>query len=86
MTEQAVQGPEGQIPDAVLDASGLACPLPLLKAKQALHALTAGQILYVVATDPGSARDIPAFCRLAGHNLLATVETGQQWRFWLQKH
>lgn len=73
------------VADTTLDASGLTCPMPLLQAKQALHGLSAGQRLHVIATDPGSARDIPAFCKLAGHPLLASEEGEQCWHFWIEK-
>ena len=56
--------------DAQLDACGLNCPLPLLKAKLALNRLVCGQVLMVEATDAGSQRDLRAFASLAGHGLL----------------
>lgn len=60
-----------------LDACGLPCPLPLLKAKQALNRMHDGETLLVRATDPGSARDFQVFCRQAGHALEAlTAEAG----------
>ena len=55
-----------------LDASGLTCPLPLLKAKQALNKLNTGEILSVTSTDPGSVRDFKVFCDQSGHELLAS--------------
>lgn len=55
--------------DQHLDASGLQCPMPLLKTKLCLNGMTPGQCLRVVATDPGSARDIPAFLSLSAHEL-----------------
>nr|WP_243647233.1 sulfurtransferase TusA family protein [Aestuariirhabdus litorea] len=60
--------------DVELDAKGLSCPLPLLKAKQALNGMAAGQVLRVEATDAGSVRDFKAFCEVAGHELLASDE------------
>lgn len=57
-----------------VDAVGLPCPMPLLKAKQAMHQLQAGQRLELRATDPGSCRDIPSWCRLAGHQLLSQTD------------
>lgn len=54
----------------VLDARGLACPMPLLKAKLALNKLKHGERLKVLATDSGSERDFPAFAKLSGHELL----------------
>ncbi len=53
-----------------LDASGLNCPLPVLKAQKALKDLAAGEVLKVVATDPGSVEDFEAFCQTTGHELL----------------
>ena len=57
--------------DQILDASGLQCPMPLLKTKLCLNAMEPGRVLRVIATDPGSARDIPAFLRLSEHELTA---------------
>jgi tRNA 2-thiouridine synthesizing protein A len=56
--------------DKEVDARGLNCPLPILKAKKALSDMTAGQLLKVVATDPGSMRDFQAFARQTGHELV----------------
>ncbi|MDF2490931.1 MAG: hypothetical protein K0S77_3553 [Pseudomonas sp.] len=70
---------------AELDASGLNCPLPLLKAKMALNGLGSGEVLKVIATDAGSQRDLRTFARLAGHALLReTVEDGV-YTYWLRK-
>lgn len=57
-----------------VDARGMACPLPLLKAKQALRNLNSGQQLRVLATDRGSLRDIKTFAELSGHLLLEQTE------------
>lgn len=62
--------PAGLDADAELDACGLRCPLPLLRAKQALRDLSPGQTLKVVATDIGSVRDFQSFAELSGHRLL----------------
>jgi tRNA 2-thiouridine synthesizing protein A len=67
---------ENQI-DERLDACGLACPLPLLKAKQALNAMSAGQVLEVRATDAGSVRDFKAYADLSAHELISTEEVDQ---------
>ncbi|HJV70437.1 sulfurtransferase TusA family protein [Ideonella sp.] len=53
-----------------LDTRGLNCPLPILKAKKALAEMTSGQVLKVIATDPGSMRDFQAFARQTGNELL----------------
>ena len=71
--------------DAELDASGLNCPLPLLKAKLELNRLASGAVLKVTATDAGSQRDFRAFARLAGHALLREEESGGVFRYWLKK-
>lgn len=63
--------------DVRLDACGLACPLPLLKAKQALNGMSVGQILEVRATDAGSVRDFKAYADLSAHQLISTVEVDQ---------
>ncbi len=55
---------------AELDASGLNCPLPVLKAQKVLKDMAAGEVLKVVATDPGSVEDFEAFCQTTGHELL----------------
>ena len=56
--------------DVEIDASGLNCPLPILRAKKALSGMASGQILRVVATDPGANRDFLAFARQTGNELL----------------
>ncbi len=71
--------------DEKLDASGLTCPLPLLKAKQALNKMTAGQTLEVVCTDPGSVRDFEVFARQSGNTLLASEQNDGQYRYLLAK-
>ncbi|MBZ2167823.1 MULTISPECIES: sulfurtransferase TusA family protein [Marinobacter] len=67
--------------DRTLDASGLQCPMPLLKTKLELNAMVAGEELEVVATDSGSARDIPAFIELSRHSLVSSSEGGGKYRF-----
>ncbi len=71
--------------NAELDASGLQCPLPLLKAKQALNRLDSGQCLKVIATDPGSVRDFQAFADLSDHALLSSVERDAHYEYVLQR-
>lgn len=71
--------------DAELDACGLNCPLPLLKAKLELNRLASGAVLKVTATDAGSQRDFRAFARLAGHELVREEEEGGVFRYWLRK-
>ncbi len=68
-----------------LDACGLNCPLPLLKAKQALNGLDSGLVLEVVCTDPGSMRDFEVFAKQSGHALLKQAEADGQYTHWLKK-
>ncbi|MDG9928938.1 MULTISPECIES: sulfurtransferase TusA family protein [unclassified Pseudomonas] len=71
--------------DAELDASGLNCPMPLLKAKLELNRLPSGAVLKVTATDAGSQRDFRTFATLAGHVLLREEEGDGVFRYWLRK-
>ena len=71
--------------DQELDASGLNCPLPILRAKKALNALTGGQVLRVVATDPGSVKDFEAFAKQTGNTLLESGEEGGKFTFLIKK-
>ena len=64
-----------------LDATGLACPMPLLKTKLELNAMSPGEQLEVIATDAGSARDIPAFLALSRHRLVNSSEADGCFRF-----
>ena len=70
--------------DRELDVRGLNCPLPILRTKKTLADLTAGQVLKVMATDPGSVKDFQAFCRQTGNELLSHTE-GAQLPFFIQK-
>ncbi|ROO02086.1 response regulator SirA [Pseudomonas moraviensis] len=71
--------------DVELDASGLNCPLPLLKAKMELNKLPSGAVLKVIATDAGSQRDFRTFAKLAGHELLREEDEAGIYRYWLKK-
>ena len=71
--------------DQVLDAKGLNCPLPILKAKKALGALPTGGTLEVLATDPGSVNDFASFCNQTGHTLLSSGQSGRQFEFLIRK-
>ncbi|HEC12951.1 MAG TPA: sulfurtransferase TusA family protein [Acidiferrobacteraceae bacterium] len=71
--------------DAELDARGLNCPLPILRAKKAINALNAGQILKIIATDPGAVKDFEAFCKQTGNDLLSSEETGGEFVFSIKK-
>ena len=71
--------------DKTLDAKGLNCPLPILKARKALKEVPAGGTLEVLATDPGSVADFQAFCRQTGNELVEHSVEGTVYRF-LIKH
>ena len=71
--------------DQVLDAKGLNCPLPILKAKKALKSLEAGSTLEILSTDPGSVADFAAFCRTTGNELVEHSEEGGVYQFLLRK-
>lgn len=68
-----------------LDASGLNCPLPILRAKKSINSLTSGQILHVTATDPGAVKDFEAFCKQTGNLLLSSGESSGKFVFEIQK-
>jgi len=70
---------------AVLDAKGLNCPLPILKAKKALQAVPAGGLLEIYATDPGSVKDFEAFCRSTGNELVTSSQEGNVFKFIIKR-
>jgi tRNA 2-thiouridine synthesizing protein A len=71
--------------DKEIDTCGLNCPLPILKAKKALTDMTAGQVLQVRATDPGSVRDFEAFARQTGNELVSSTAEGEQFVFRMRR-
>lgn len=71
--------------DQVLDCTGLACPMPILKTKKAIDGLLPGQVLKLIATDPGSVSDIDAWTRKTGHRLLESTRENSKYIFYLQK-
>ncbi len=71
--------------DQELDARGLSCPLPILKTKKALGAMAAGQVLKVVATDQGSIKDMEAFSKQTGNELLSSAEEKGEFVFFIRK-
>ncbi|MCU7959481.1 MAG: sulfurtransferase TusA family protein [gamma proteobacterium symbiont of Bathyaustriella thionipta] len=71
--------------DQELDASGLNCPLPILRAKKALGGMEAGQILHIIATDPGSVKDFEAFAKQTGNELISSGEEGGKFVFDIKK-
>jgi tRNA 2-thiouridine synthesizing protein A len=71
--------------DREYDASGLVCPLPIVKTKKSLAELASGQVLRVLATDPGSVADMAAFAETTGHTLLSSTQEGGKYVFLLRK-
>ncbi len=69
----------------VIDAKGLACPMPIFKAKQGLKSVDIGQVVEVVCTDPGSMADFKAFANSTGHELLAAEQQDNLYRFLLRR-
>jgi tRNA 2-thiouridine synthesizing protein A len=71
--------------DKELDARGLNCPLPILRTKKALADLQSGQVLKVLATDPGSVKDFQTFAKQTGHALLTHDEASREFTFFMKK-
>jgi tRNA 2-thiouridine synthesizing protein A len=71
--------------DKELDAKGLNCPLPILRTKKALAEMTTGQVLRVIATDPGSVKDMQAFAKQTGNELVSSAEAGGEFTFFMKK-
>jgi tRNA 2-thiouridine synthesizing protein A len=68
-----------------LDARGLNCPLPILRAKKALNGMAAGEVLKIMSTDPGSVKDFQAFATQTGNQLLDSSEVNSEFHFFLKK-
>ncbi|MFC7442981.1 sulfurtransferase TusA family protein [Laceyella putida] len=71
--------------DKVLDAKGLSCPMPVVRAKKAMDELKYGQILELHTTDSGALSDIPAWAKTAGHQVKEQSEDNGVYKFWIQK-
>ncbi len=71
--------------DKELDARGLNCPLPILRTKKSLSDMNSGQVLKIMATDPGSAKDFQAFSKQTGNPLLSSAEIDKVFTFFMQK-
>ena len=71
--------------DKEFDASGLACPMPIVKTKKSLADMSSGQVLRVVATDPGSVCDMEAFAEQTGHTLLSSGSENNKYVFLIKK-
>jgi len=75
---------EGPV-DREIDTRGLSCPLPILRAKKALADMQSGEVLKIVATDPGSVRDFQAFARQTGNELLGQTTLGKEFLHYLRR-
>jgi tRNA 2-thiouridine synthesizing protein A len=72
-------------PDQTLDCSGMACPMPILKTKKAVDSLQIGQILKMIATDPGATSDMDAWTQKTGHQLVASEKEGGKFIFYIKR-
>lgn len=72
-------------PTRTIDTKGLKCPLPVLKARRAMKELEPGQVLEVLATDPGAVKDFEAFCETTGNTLLARRQENEVYVFYIRK-
>ena len=71
--------------DDDIDAIGLLCPLPVMKARKRLHGLQPGQIVRLQTDDPAARIDVPHFCNEQGHELIETLRAGEAWQFLIRK-
>lgn len=71
--------------DLVLDCTGMLCPIPVIKTKQAIDKLPVGNILEMISTDPGSVPDMQAWARRTGHELLEHKQQDSQYTFYIRK-
>lgn len=71
--------------DQELDARGLNCPLPILRAKKSINTLSGGQVLRILATDPGSVKDFEAFCQQTGNELVSSGQSDGAFEFFIRK-
>lgn len=68
-----------------LDARGLNCPLPILRTKKTINTMDSGEVLEVLSTDPGSVKDLDAFCSQTGNEMLSTEESNGEFIFRIKK-
>ena len=73
--------------DRYLDASGLCCPMPMIRVNEAIHVVAVGEVIELVATDPASRNDIPSWCERTGHALLSAGfdSDSYQYRYFIRK-
>jgi tRNA 2-thiouridine synthesizing protein A len=83
--QQAQRITVGRMADTMLDTRGLKCPLPVLRARKAMQRVAPGEVLRVLATDPGTVRDFKAYCEATGHELIEQSEQGSEFTFRIRK-
>jgi tRNA 2-thiouridine synthesizing protein A len=71
--------------DQVLDCTGLLCPIPVVKTSKAIKTIDVGQVLQMIATDPGSPPDMEAWSRQTGHEMLAQSHEDDKFLFWFRR-
>ena len=71
--------------DKLLDAKGLACPMPIVKTRKAINELASGEVLEIHATDKGAKNDLTAWAKSTGHELVKTDEDNGVFKFWIKK-
>ncbi|MEK4373802.1 MULTISPECIES: sulfurtransferase TusA family protein [unclassified Bacillus (in: firmicutes)] len=71
--------------DQILDVTGLACPMPLIRTKKKMNDLAKGQVLEIHATDKGAKADLAAWAKSSGHELITQTEEGHVLKFWVRK-
>jgi TusA-related sulfurtransferase len=71
--------------DATLDCRGMSCPAPILRIKEMIQKMAAGEVLEMIATDPGSVRDMDSWSKRTGHEILETRHGGGLFRFYIRK-
>ena len=72
-------------PNQILDTSGKCCPMPMIETNQTINKMSAGEILEIIATDPGTRNDISSWCKRKGHELLHMTDKGSEFRYVIRK-
>lgn len=80
-----IEGATHMNSDKVLNAKGLACPMPIVKTRKEMKELASGQVLEIHATDKGAKADMAAWAKSGGHDLLEVQEDGGLLKFWIKK-
>ena len=70
--------------DRTVDARNLICPLPVIRTQQMIESMADGERLLVIATDPGTMHDVPAWCRVHGHEVINSAEESGEYNLWIR--